>query len=629
VLEEFRYDPAGQMVAAINDVASVKFEYDAQGRPVAEQVDVAGVRTRVERSYDASSNVTSIGLCDGRRLNLLYYGSGHLHQVNLDDNVLCDFERDALHREVTRVQGALKSRFDYDAVGRLRQSVASKIGDTTAPAPNVTSTAVIRRQYQYGRSGDLIALRDSARGQKAFSFDQREQLVAMAGPSSRELFHFDPARNLVDTAGQVVGSNRVTVHGDRRYRYDAIGRVIEKRIGSHTVIRMDWDELDQIVSVQRTVHGSRQSFAYQYDALGRRIQKVDSFGSTRFSWDADRLREEIRGGRAVTYVYKPDEFEPVSRVERKISFESVAGGITIVSQQGLVRASATAAHNVERLREPTNVLYFHCDHIGTPQELTDVAGEIVWRAHYRAFGSVVRVEYLPVTSDAGGSAANSGLAEERWPGGRGNGSGVAPHPVEQPLRFAGQYCDLETGLHYNRFRFYDPDIGRYLSQDPVGLLGGTNPYEYGLNPVMYIDPLGLLGFGALGSHGVLKSVGNGFQSHHLNQDAAYRDHIEHKEGEAILLKGNAFKDCCSSHYKCHKSMEKFWDQYRKGGKKFGQMPTNRQYSQALRGALKSAGLKPAVVSAAVANARTQRVNAGLDESDPVPRIPGRINQSKC
>jgi RHS repeat-associated protein len=281
------------------------------------------------------------------------------------------------------------------------------------------------------------------------------------------------------------------------------------------------------------------------------------------------------------------------------------------------------------------VLHFHCDHIGTPQELTDLAGNIVWRAHYRAFGSVVRVEYQATTSQYQAGAANAALFEERRPDGRGKRAGNSTDPVDQPLRYAGQYCDLETGLHYNRFRYYDPDIGRYLSQDPVGLLGGMNPYGYGFNPVMYIDPLGLLGFAALGTHGDLKKVGNGFQSHHLNQDAVYRDHIEHKQGEAILLKGNAFKDCCSSHYKAHKSLEEFWDQYRDAtkskpaGKKFGQVPTNRQYSQALRSALKTAGVKPPAVSAAVANAQTQRAGAGLKESDPVPRIPGRINQSKC
>ncbi|PNS09908.1 hypothetical protein COO59_20300 [Mixta theicola] len=63
--------------------------------------------------------------------------------------------------------------------------------------------------------------------------------------------------------------------------------------------------------------------------------------------------------------------------------------------------------------------------------------------------------------------------------------------MENPLRFQGQYYDAETGLHYNRHRYYDPLIRSYISQDPIGLAGGLNPYQYTPNPLMWIDPLGL------------------------------------------------------------------------------------------------------------------------------------------
>ncbi|MFZ7136770.1 RHS repeat-associated core domain-containing protein [Avibacterium avium] len=63
--------------------------------------------------------------------------------------------------------------------------------------------------------------------------------------------------------------------------------------------------------------------------------------------------------------------------------------------------------------------------------------------------------------------------------------------LKQPFRFQGQYFDEESGLHYNRFRYYDPSSGRFVSQDPIGLLGGFNLYEYAPNPVMWIDVLGL------------------------------------------------------------------------------------------------------------------------------------------
>ncbi|WP_193395391.1 RHS repeat-associated core domain-containing protein, partial [Pseudomonas syringae] len=104
------------------------------------------------------------------------------------------------------------------------------------------------------------------------------------------------------------------------------------------------------------------------------------------------------------------------------------------------------------------VYYFHTDQIGTPLEMTDAEGQIVWQAKYRAWGAVEK---------------------------------LVVNEVEQNLRFQGQYFDAETGLHYNTFRYYDPEIGRFITQDPIGLEGGFNLYGYCRNPTAWIDPLGL------------------------------------------------------------------------------------------------------------------------------------------
>ncbi|WP_409281003.1 RHS repeat-associated core domain-containing protein, partial [Pseudomonas defluvii] len=63
--------------------------------------------------------------------------------------------------------------------------------------------------------------------------------------------------------------------------------------------------------------------------------------------------------------------------------------------------------------------------------------------------------------------------------------------IQNPLRFQGQYHDHETGLHYNRYRYYDPLVGRFISKDPIGYAGGLNLYVYAPNPIFWIDPLGL------------------------------------------------------------------------------------------------------------------------------------------
>ncbi|KAA0260851.1 RHS repeat-associated core domain-containing protein, partial [Hafnia alvei] len=102
---------------------------------------------------------------------------------------------------------------------------------------------------------------------------------------------------------------------------------------------------------------------------------------------------------------------------------------------------------------------YDCNHLGTPQQLINLNGQIDWS----------------ITLDAWGNT----LSEEN------------PHQLHQPIRMQGQQYDEESGLHYNRHRYYDPTIGRYITQDPIGLDGGMNVYTYPHNPLQIIDPLGL------------------------------------------------------------------------------------------------------------------------------------------
>jgi RHS repeat-associated protein len=102
--------------------------------------------------------------------------------------------------------------------------------------------------------------------------------------------------------------------------------------------------------------------------------------------------------------------------------------------------------------------YFHTDHLGTPQVVTDQSQQVVWQGEYGPFGEVT----------------------------------ASVEVVEQNLRFPGQYFDRETGLYYNYFRSYDPSVGRYTQSDPTGLPGGINSYAYVINnPIANMDPNGL------------------------------------------------------------------------------------------------------------------------------------------
>ncbi|WP_218968139.1 RHS repeat-associated core domain-containing protein, partial [Pseudomonas syringae] len=165
--------------------------------------------------------------------------------------------------------------------------------------------------------------------------------------------------------------------------------------------------------------------------LGRRVAKQweikGQTGQKRFLWQGLRMLREESPEQSSLYLYEPGSYAPLARVDEK---------------EGEVE---------------NKVYYFHTDQIGTPLEMTDAEGQIVWQAKYRAWGAVEK---------------------------------LVVNEVEQNLRFQGQYFDVETGLHYNTFRYYDPEIGRFTTQDPIGLDGGLNLYRYAPNPNTWVDPWG-------------------------------------------------------------------------------------------------------------------------------------------
>ena len=133
----------------------------------------------------------------------------------------------------------------------------------------------------------------------------------------------------------------------------------------------------------------------------------------------------------------------------------------------LTKRSKANIHH--KIHTGLRIYHYHTDHLGTPQELTNARGEVVWLNYQMAWGgsfsqlnNVYNLDGLDVSADE-----------------------------LQPFRFQGQFFDGETGLHYNRFRYYDSDVGMFISRDPIGLLGGNNVFQYAPNPIGWIDPWGL------------------------------------------------------------------------------------------------------------------------------------------
>ena len=124
---------------------------------------------------------------------------------------------------------------------------------------------------------------------------------------------------------------------------------------------------------------------------------------------------------------------------------------------------------MDHLRDQSSgeIYWFNTDLNGAPLEVTDERGAVRWSGQYGSFGEVRH-------QSEGFSRVVNRTAM-----------------AHQPLRYAWQYADGETGLHYNLFRYYDPQVGRFIVQDPIGLNGGWNLYQYAPNPLIWIDPLGL------------------------------------------------------------------------------------------------------------------------------------------
>jgi RHS repeat-associated protein len=210
---------------------------------------------------------------------------------------------------------------------------------------------------------------------------------------------------------------------------DALANVPQPDVPQPLTTRYRYDGTHQLRSIG---HANGGTSCYEYDALGRRTAKHVT--------DA--------GGRTATTLFVWDGDWMAQEIR--------AGDAN--SKPVIYVSHPDHAGPLTKL-DGAKAYHYATDHLGTPQELYDEKRQIVWAADLSAYGKTQR--YLK-------------------------------HEIDNPIRFPGQYFDAESGLHYNRFRYYDPQAGRYVNQDPIGLAGGSNAYSYASStPNNNIDPFGL------------------------------------------------------------------------------------------------------------------------------------------
>ncbi|MFG6668794.1 RHS repeat-associated core domain-containing protein [Halomonas sp. HNIBRBA4712] len=378
-------------------------------------------------------------------LNWHIYGSGHLHGLSAPElNLEVDLTPDALHRETQR-------RLSLDSSNQTQPLIMERGYTNLGQLDHLTLRGAQSgsQQYQYDALGRMSfrALLGEQSRVIAYSFDAAGRLTGSQHGDQAHRYAVDAAGNPLD-GQQPVTDNRVTQHNGARYRYDGAGNMIERQQPDGERLTMGYDGANRLVSLTRTSpYGHTTQAAYRYDALGRRISKT----------------VQHTNGTTATTRFGWDG-------DRIVREETDNQRSTIVYEPG----SFVPMLRIDDTQQGQQLSAFVTDAIGTPMQLVAANGETRWQGQPDDWAAVKNVR---------GSAS-------------------------QPIRFQGQWHDEESGLYYNRHRYYDPQQGRYVSQDPIGLNGGTNLYGYVTNPMGAVDPLGLfenqvqtsrggLGFGIL------------------------------------------------------------------------------------------------------------------------------------
>ncbi|HHU3532087.1 TPA: RHS repeat-associated core domain-containing protein, partial [Escherichia coli] len=516
----YDHDRFGQVTAVHREEGLSQYRaYDSRGQLIAVK-DTQGHETRYE--YNAAGDLTTVIAPDGSRNGTQY---------------------DAWGKAICTTQGGLTRSMEYDAAGRVIR-LTSENGSHTTFRYDVLDRLIQEtgfdgrtQRYHHDLTGKLIRI-SSPRQTRSYSYSTTGRLTGVhttaANLDIRIPYTTDPAGNRLpdpelhpDSALSMWPDNRIARDAHYLYRYDRHGRLTEKTdLIPEGVIRTDDERTHRYHydSQHRLVHYTRTQYAeplvesrYLYDPLGRRVAKRvwrrerDLTGwmslsrkpqVTWYGWDGDRLTTIQNDRTRIQTIYQPGSFTPLIRVETatgelaKTQRRSLAdtlqqsggkdGGSVVfppvlvqmldrleseiladrVSEESR-RWLASCGLTVEQMQNQMDPVYtparkihlYHCDHRGLPLALVSTEGATEWCAEYDEWGNL--------------------LNEEN------------PHQLQQLIRLPGQQYDEESGLYYNRHRYYDPLQGRYITQDPIGLKGGWNFYQYPLNPVQYIDSMGL------------------------------------------------------------------------------------------------------------------------------------------
>ncbi|MEU4476402.1 DUF6531 domain-containing protein, partial [Micromonospora sp. NPDC023888] len=441
----YGYDPLGDLLHASSPEVDLRFERDPLGRVLAEIRDGQVVTS----SYDVLGRRTHRRTPSGVE-SAWEYDAGHRPVVLRTGGATVSFTYDAAGRETRRAVGSLTLTQSWDANDRLLSQILTASTAGPASVPDL----VAHRAYRYRADGYLTDVADHLTGERRLEVDRAGRITSVQAADWTERYAYDDTGTVASATWPGRGDDRadqgerdytgtlIRRAGDVRYEYDAAGRMTlrqrKERSTKPSTWHYTWDSEDRLTAVT-TPDGTR--WRYRYDALGRRVakQRLDADGGVAeqvdFAWDGPCLIEQTHRGeageRTSTWEYAPDTFTPISQTDGLADQDEVDRRFYAIVT----------------------------DLVGTPTELITPDGAIAWQQRTTIWG-------IPTQVNSAGA--------------------------DCPLRFPGQFHDPESGLNYNLYRHYDPATARYVSSDPIGLLGASDPYGYVSNPTDLVDPFGLV-----------------------------------------------------------------------------------------------------------------------------------------
>lgn len=434
-ITDYLYDEAGNLLQRYDaKETTVNYAYDALNRLTAIQFPL-DPNQNVTFTYDSTSVTYGIGRLTGRTdpsgsYTFYYDANGNLtKEEKTIDGVLYTtqhtYNNNNILTSITYPSGRVIT-YTPDQIGRI-----SQVSTTLNGNPKTLASAITYLPY-----GGITGLTYGNGLTLTQGYDNQYRISSIVIGSILNLaFGYDPNGNITSIldvvnppGGEVLetpgtytyqtGTNKLThIEGTSPidFGYDA-----NANITSETGWTYQYDLSNQLI---RVLQDTTQVAEYTYNGAGQRIKKVTQTETRIFHYDlrGHLIAETNQSGQMLAeYIYLGDQF-------------------------------------LAMIKPGEAVYYFHNDHLGTPQVLTDDSQAVAWKAVYTPFGGAV----------------------------------ASIQTIDNPFRFPGQYYDSETGLHYNYFRYYNPQTGRYITPDPIGLEGGINLFVYVQNnPVNWLDPLG-------------------------------------------------------------------------------------------------------------------------------------------